>query len=300
MTTLPITSMNTIISTSLHPARAMPICLRAAKYLSATSAMTAVATLIYGIAANLFPFIAMGTIFLASSLTCFYLIHQVVNLKTIEEDTKEIKLLTATLSDKNDQIKQLTSQISAVSDKFAALNKDYARMSAADNTAQKNANQQLQQSAELLAKTQADAQKKLDMFRSSMIDQVQAMQKQSAIDQKTIADLKDTVAKMNDQNTTLQSSLSDLQKQVASYQQQMQTYAGLNNQFQQQVKTLSQTLKSPDVDIATLNAHAATIDDALAKNKAAADKTAKTTAQINAMLDALSKRASLKTPSTGK
>jgi chromosome segregation ATPase len=303
MTTLSISPVNALISSQIQPTqRAMPICLRVAKYLSVAGAVAAVATIIYSIVASIFPLIALGAIFLATSFTSFYLIHQVADLKTIEEDSAIIKGLNESLAGKEAQIKQLTSQIGAVSDKFAAQNKEYARLSAADNAAQKTRNQELQRSVELLAKTEADAQKKIEQLRTSMTGQIQALQKQSEIDQKTIADLNLVVAKANDQNTALQTSLDDLKKQVGAYQQQIQTYSRLNTQLQQQLKTMSQAVQSPGVDISSINAHAATIEDAIAKQKAIAEKSAKTAAQINSMLDAINRRLPDPKPSqlTGK
>jgi len=288
MTSLAISSVKTMISPQMEPARTMPICLRVAKYLSVAAAMSAVATTIYGIVVNLIPFIALGSIFLLTSFTNFYLIHQISNLKTIEEDSIEIKALNKSLGEKNDQIKELTGQIRAVSDQLTAQTKEYAKLSAADAAAQKASNEQLQRSAELLAKTERDTQKKFDQLRSSTDDQIRALQKQSEADQKTIADLNQTAAKINDQNAALQTTLGSLQKQVNSYQEQIQTYSRLNTQLEEQLKTIFQAAKTPDMS--SINAQSAAIDEALAKNKAAAGKTAKTVEQINAMLDALNKK----------
>ena len=297
MTVLPVSHVKELIGAPLGAARITPICLRVAKYVSVAGAVAAVATIIYGIVTSIIPFIVLGAIFLATSVSSFYSIHQVSALKTIEEDSEKIKTLTEDLSAKNGQIEQLTSQIRTVSEKFAVQNKEYVRLTNADNAAQKLLNQQMQRSSELLAKTQAEAQKKMEQFRTSMTDQIQQLQKQSQIDQQTIADLNLTVAKAKDQNSSLQTSLTGLQKQTAAYQQQVQTYASLNDQLGQKLQKMSQAVRSPEIDIAAINAHAATMQDALAKQKVAAEKAARTAAQINSTLDALNQKLpSPKTP----
>jgi len=268
----------------------LPFTLRAAQYLSEAGALTATAAIVYGIAVNLFPFIVMGAIFLTTSLTSFYLINQLTDLKNIDEATAELKTLTANLSEKDAQIERLTSQIRSIADQFAVQNKNYVQLSEAENSAQKSFNQQLQRSAELLAKTQIDAQKEMELLKKSLTDQINEYQKLSEKDQKTIAELKLIVAKSKEQNLSLNSSLTDLHKQISAYQQQIENYARLNTQLQEQIKTISKVMQSPDIDISAINAHATKMQEAIAKQKAVAEKTAKTAVQINAMLDALNRR----------
>jgi len=293
MTTLPTAIIAGLITphstTTESKNQTMPLTLRATKYLSSAGALTATAAIIYGIALNLIPFIVMGAIFLTTSLTSFYLIHQLTDLKTIEEETAELKTLTANLSEKDAQIERLTSQIRAIADQFAVQNKKYVQLSDAENNAQKSFNQQLQKSAELLAKTQIDAQKEMELLKKSLTDQIHEYQKLSEKDQKTITELNLIAAKAKEQNLSLSSSLIDLQKQTSAYQKQIENYARLNTQLQEQIKTISKAMQSPDIDISAINAHATKMQDAIAKQKAVAEKTAKTAVQINAMLDALNR-----------
>jgi chromosome segregation ATPase len=282
--------INTPPTTPQNKNQNLPFRLQAAQYLSSTGALTATAAIIYGIAVNLFPFIVMGAIFLTTSLTSFYLIHQLTDLKTIDEATAELKTLTANLSEKDAQIERLTSQIRSIADQFAVQNKNYVQLSDAENSAQKSFNQQLQRSAELLAKTQIDAQKEMELLKKSLTDQIHEYKKLSEKDQKTISELNLIVAKSKEQNLSLNTSLIDLQKQISAYQRQIENYARLNTQLQEQIKTISKAMQSPDIDISAINAHATKMQDAIAKQKAVAEKTAKTAVQINAMLDALNRR----------
>ena len=282
--------INTLPTVPQSKNQSLPFTLRAAQYLSSAGALTATAAIIYGIAVNLFPFIVMGAIFLTTSLTSFYLIHQLTDLKTIDEATAELKTLTANLSEKDAQIKRLTSQIRSIADQFAVQNKNYVQLSDAENSVQKSFNQQLQRSAELLAKTQIDAQKEMELLKKSLTDQIHEYKKLSEKDQKTISELNLIVAKSKEQNLSLNTSLIDLQKQISAYQRQIENYARLNTQLQEQIKTISMAMQSPDIDISAINAHATKMQDAIAKQKAVAEKTAKTAVQINAMLDALNRR----------
>ncbi len=282
--------INTLPTAPQSKNQSLPFTLRAAQYLSSAGALTATAAIIYGIAVNLFPFIVMGAIFLTTSLTSFYLIHQLTDLKTIDEATAELKTLTANLSEKDAQIERLTSQIRSIADQFAVQNKNYVQLSDAENSVQKSFNQQLQRSAELLAKTQIDAQKEMELLKKSLTDQIHEYKKLSEKDQKTISELNLIVAKSKEQNLSLNTSLIDLQKQISAYQRQIENYARLNTQLQEQIKTISMAMQSPDIDISAINAHATKMQDAIAKQKAVAEKTAKTAVQINAMLDALNRR----------
>ena len=290
MSALAVSAIKGLVETPPEAASVMPISLQAIKYLSAASAMTAIAVIIYGIAAHIIPFIAIGTLFMAGSFSSFYLIHQMVDLKTIEEESAEINKLNENLSAKDAQIEKMTLQMRAISEKFAAQNKEYLRLSEADNAAQKLLNQQLQRSAELLAKTQADRQKKMELFRASANEQLQQFQKQSEIDQKTIADLNQSIAKVKEQNGLLQALITDLQKQSTSYQQQTQTYANLNTQLEQKLKTISQAVQSPGIDISAINTHAEALENAIAKQKLAVEKAARTAEQINSTLKAINQR----------
>jgi chromosome segregation ATPase len=275
----------------------MPLSLRVSQCISGASALGAVAALVYGIVANAMVYIAMGAVFLAASLVNFYLIYKTVHLTTIEEQTKKIEAINASLQAKDAQIQQLTNQTRTLADKLAALNKDYSRIMKSENEAQKALGGQIQQSADKLAKAEADAKKQLELTAQSMAREIEAFKRQSANDQKVIAQLNQSIDQLKAQNSTLQSSIADLRKQIDTYQQQISRYSQLNSELENRVKALQKAVQSPGCDLSMIQAHTVNLEDAIAKQKAVAEKTAKTTAEINAMLDAINRRLANQKPS---
>ena len=302
MTPLPMVAVNALAErvtpTPNDQPRPLPFTVRMIRNISDVGALTAVATLVYGIAMNVFGFIAMGVIFLLSSLSSLYLIHQIADLKTIEQDTDEIKTLDSSLALKNSHIQQLTLQIKDISQKFATQEKEFIQLAKKNQVLDRQLNEQLQQSANTLAKTQADAQQALDQTSRQLNDQILALQQRSEKDQKTIAAINQAVAKAGQQVASLKTVLTDLQQQIISYKEQNAEYSRLNTQLQLQLKTLTEAARSPELDLSTIDTHAAKIEESIAQQKAQAARTAQTAAQISTMLDALSRQIAKKT--TGK
>jgi chromosome segregation ATPase len=117
-----------------------------------------------------------------------------------------------------------------------------------------------------------------------------AMQKQTEDDQKTIAHLKELVDQANAQVARMNAAITDLQKQIALYREQNSEFSRSNTQLQQQIKTLTAMARSPDIDVSSINAHASAIEKAIEGQKAQAEKSAKTNAELLGMLDALDQR----------
>ena len=89
-----LANVSSTIGLAQEAGQFQPIFLRVVKYTSYLGALTAVAAIIYGIAASVFPILAMGAVFLAISLSSLYLYHQMGDLKAIEEDAKRIEALS--------------------------------------------------------------------------------------------------------------------------------------------------------------------------------------------------------------
>jgi chromosome segregation ATPase len=275
---------------------ALPLSVRLIQYLTDAGALAATATLIYGIAMNLFPFIALGAIFLAMTACSFYLIHQIANLKTIEEDTTALAKINASMAAKEAKILQLTAEIDDIGKKFTLLQQDYTRLMQQDDAVQKKFNAELQHATDDLEKTQAEAKTAMESLSKTLTDQILALQKQTERDQKTISDLNQTIGKANQQIVNLQAALSELQKQIAAYQFQNSEYSRLNTQLQQQIKTLTESARSPTIDVSAINAHAEQLERLIQEQNRQSEKVSKTTAKVSSMLDALDRKLPPKKP----
>lgn len=301
MTPLPSAAIGAL-APSIAPeptkSRSLPLTLRLIQYTSDVGVVGAIATTVYGIAMSIIPWIALGSLFIATSLSSFYLIHKIANLQEIEEDAKKIQALNASLAEKNAQIENLTNQIKQISDDLSAKEKEFIAADKARNADESKLNDQLKDAEASLSRTEIDAKADVERATKDLAAELAALQKQSDQDQKRIDQLNQTLAKMKTQNDALNASLADLQKQVSTYQQQIAEYTRLNTQLQGQIQQLKDIARTPDVDVSTINAHAAHIEDAIAKQKAVADQTAKAAADINTMLDALTRRLPAPKPAT--
>lgn len=267
-----------------------PLSLRVIQIISGVGSIAATATMIYGIVSNGLAMIVLGAILMISSVTNFYLTHRIQLLQTLQEDTAKLQALNIDIQTKDQEIQRLSKDLASITQKLNQQNKDTDRLFQMETTKEKQLTDQLQKTADQLLQSETNAKTEMERLQKNLDIQTKSMKDLSEKDQKIIADLNANIDQLKSQNKILQDSVSSIQTEASKYQSQLDRYSKLNAELSEQIKSLSSATSSTKVDISDIIAHGAAIDQALAKQKAVAAKTALTTERIQKLLDAQNKR----------
>lgn len=283
---LPFKAVARALNEDIHETQphTLPIQTRAVKLISAMSAIASVAIMIYGIAIKVFAYFCIGTLFLITSLSTLYYIRRIRFLKEIEEDTAEIKTLDENIQKKDVQIVQLTKQIQEITQKLIVEKNDFVQLIQKDQQLEEKYNRLLQDSAQTLAKTEAEGKAALEKTSLELTSQIAELKQQTEKDQQLIVQLNQTVQANQDVIGQLKASIDLLQKQIADYKQQNSNYAELNKGLAEQVKTLGASLRSPDIDVKTISSRADQLSKQLDLNAKQRAETIQSMEKLSAML----------------
>ena len=201
-----------------------PLLIRLISGGAAVGTLTAVVTIIYGIATNIFALIGIGAILLICTASIYYLIPE----EMIREYTKIVQALNAT-------IKKLEAQILATTQQLKTLEQQNVVLTKTNEDFQKKLENQMKQAEDQMAKAKAQAK---ELLEKTSLDENACLKKQLEENQKLIAQLQKTLSAKGAQIAQLEAAKNSLQSQATIDQQQIAEYTRLNENLSKQIQTI--------------------------------------------------------------